>query len=181
MPHRLAPLAPWQVKGENLECPYHGLQFGGHGKCAFSPHNNGGVPALRVSSYPVVERHGAIWIWLSESAEPNLSTIPDLSDLMSYPATAVVDVPSMTVKAGYELIGDNLMDPTHADFVHLGKLGNGLHCTRRGSARVENGSVISEWTWEGQGPVPARHRRYLAPRVRRPARPSATSASRAAP
>lgn len=153
-PHRFAQLHLGKVKGSNLECPYHGLQFGADGKCALSPHNNGAVPPIGVPSYAVVERDGAIWIWLSALAEADPALIPDMSELTTYPATCVVDVPTMQVKGNYQLLADNLMDPTHADILHLGKLGNGLLSTQRGSVKVENGAVTADWTWKGRGPMP---------------------------
>lgn len=154
-PHRFSPLHRGKVKGEYLECPYHGLQFGPNGKCVFSPHNNGAVPPLGVPSYSVIERDGAIWIWLSQQVAPDPALIPDMSELITYPRTVVVDVPTMYVNGSYELLADNLMDPTHADFVHFGKLGNGLVSTQRGSTTVTNGTVETEWNWQGPvGPIP---------------------------
>ncbi|HKT72578.1 MAG TPA: aromatic ring-hydroxylating dioxygenase subunit alpha [Steroidobacteraceae bacterium] len=153
-PHRFSPLHAGRVHGTSLACPYHGLRFGSDGACTFSPHNNGAVPKISVPAYPVAERDGAIWIWMSQQAAPDRTLIPNLRDLTAYPATTLLDIPSMLVNAHYELMSDNLMDPSHADFVHLGKLGNGLVSTQHGRVSTENGSVKGEWIWRGAGPIP---------------------------
>lgn len=63
-PHRFAPFSMGMVVGENIECPYHGLQFGTDGGCALNPHGDYKIPqAARVQSFPVAERDGVIWIW----------------------------------------------------------------------------------------------------------------------
>jgi vanillate O-demethylase monooxygenase subunit len=66
---------------KSVECPYHGLRFGTDGACVLNPHGSGRIPAtLAVRSYPVVERHTMLWIWMgTDDADPDL--IPDFSYL----------------------------------------------------------------------------------------------------
>jgi hypothetical protein len=40
LPASLRPPARGKVVGDHIECPYHGLQFNGHGQCAHNPHSS---------------------------------------------------------------------------------------------------------------------------------------------
>ena len=66
--HRFAPLHMGKVvAGDRVQCAYHGLEFDGSGACVLNPHGNKRVPpSARVRSYPVVEKHRAIWIWMGD-------------------------------------------------------------------------------------------------------------------
>ena len=155
-PHRFAPLHRGQVKGERLECGYHGLQFGTDGQCAFNPHGKGATPtAARVPSYSTVERDGAIWIWLATEKEPDPSLIPDFSLLTACPETARVHIPTMNVDADYELIVDNLFDPTHAEYVHAGTFGGtGELSNFRPRIEADHAKVVADWSYDGVVAVP---------------------------
>src|ERR1700736_5971695 len=65
-PHRFAPLSMGKiVHGDCLQCPYHGLEFDASGACTLNPHGTKNIPPrARVRSYPVTEKHKAIWIWM---------------------------------------------------------------------------------------------------------------------
>jgi vanillate O-demethylase monooxygenase subunit len=111
------------VAGDRVQCPYHGLEFGGDGKCLHNPHGSGVIPAAaHVASYPVVERHTAIWIWLGDRpADP--ATIPDYSCIDHADPLDVTDPGYLHMNARYELIIDNLLDNSHTVYVHAGLLG----------------------------------------------------------
>ena len=72
-PHRFVPLSLGKVcEGNSVQCPYHGLAFDATGVCVRNPNAEGRIPpALRVRRFPVVERHGAIWVWMGDrEADP---------------------------------------------------------------------------------------------------------------
>jgi len=116
-PHRFASLSQGKVFGDTIRCPYHGLRFDPAGKCVHNPHGDGTVPpGALVKSYPVVERHHALWIWPGDPERADPALIPDFS---------VYDRPDIVssrdylhVGANYELINDNLLDLSHAAFLH---------------------------------------------------------------
>ncbi|HKT72685.1 MAG TPA: aromatic ring-hydroxylating dioxygenase subunit alpha [Steroidobacteraceae bacterium] len=155
-PHRFAPLHLGRVRGEVLECGYHGLQFGREGKCVFNPHTKTAGPnAAAVRAYPAVERYGAIWIWFSQDQVADASLIPDLSVLSSMPKTALNDLPTMKVRGNYELVVDNLFDPTHAEYLHPGTLGgSGELRNREPSLKVDGRTVEVAWFYEGVVAIP---------------------------
>jgi phenylpropionate dioxygenase-like ring-hydroxylating dioxygenase large terminal subunit len=124
-PHRFAPLSMGKiVHGDSLQCPYHGLEFNSAGACVLNPHGTKNIPPrARVRSYPVTEKHKAIWIWMGEGA-PDLSKVPDFSVLDNVPEMHATKRDRITIRANYELIIDNLLDLSHGSFLHEGILGN---------------------------------------------------------
>ncbi len=84
--HRFAPLSMGKVvRGDRLQCPYHGLEFDGTGACVYNPHGSKNIPPrARVKSYPVLEKHKTIWIWMGDApADPG--KVPDLGVLDNVP------------------------------------------------------------------------------------------------
>ncbi|MFM9967385.1 MAG: Rieske 2Fe-2S domain-containing protein, partial [Burkholderiales bacterium] len=81
-PHRLAPLSRGQLIDDCIECPYHGLRFASDGRCSFNPHHPGTIPVkMKVPTFPVVERHGLVWIWMGDVTRADAAHIPDLAYL----------------------------------------------------------------------------------------------------
>lgn len=133
-PHRFVPLHMGTViDGERIRCAYHGLEFDGSGACVHNPHTKGRIPpAAKVASYSAIERHGMVWVWLgSATADPGL--IPNLWQLDRGGAprqagdhhyVTAHDTFTIAMKANYVLIGDNLLDLSHACVLHDTLLGN---------------------------------------------------------
>jgi phenylpropionate dioxygenase-like ring-hydroxylating dioxygenase large terminal subunit len=140
--HRSSPLSLGKiVKGTNVRCPYHALEFDGTGKCVFNPHGSGRIPpALKVRSYPVAEKHSMIWIWMGEKeADPSL--IPDFSILDPDPKKVVSKRDWLLMQAGYQLIIDNLMDLSHTAIVHEGILGS-EHTVKANLTIEQSGTTV---------------------------------------
>ena len=119
-PHRGAPLSLGFVKGDNIVCGYHGLEMGCKGKTASMPGQRvGGFPAIR--SYPVVERHGFIWVWPgdAEKADPALIHNCFWADSPDWSYGGGL----YHIKCDYRLMVDNLMDLTHETYVHSTSIG----------------------------------------------------------
>jgi phenylpropionate dioxygenase-like ring-hydroxylating dioxygenase large terminal subunit len=124
-PHRFAPLHMGKiVDGGNVQCPYHGLEFNTAGDCVRNPHGTKNIPPrARVRSYPVTEKHKAIWIWMGDGpADP--AKVPDFSVLDNVPELHATKRDRITIRANYELIIDNLLDLSHTSYLHDGILGN---------------------------------------------------------
>ncbi len=119
-PHRGAPLSLGTVTEGKLVCGYHGLEMGCDGKTIAMPGQRvRGFPAIR--SYPVVERHGFIWVWTGDAALADESKIKHLE---------WHDNPDWAYGGGlfhiacdYRLMIDNLMDLTHETYVHATSIG----------------------------------------------------------
>lgn len=144
-PHRFAPLHKGRRDGDALACPYHGLTFNADGQCVRNPFAPRPPPAARVRSLPAVARHGAVWFWPGDPQKADRDLIPDFSAL---------DDPEPIVRgktlfnASHEIIIDNLMDLSHAEFIHVdsfrteGKIFAGEHTV----VEADDGAVWSNWS-----------------------------------
>ena len=123
--HRHVPLSMGKLlSGDRIQCIYHGLEYGADGKCVLNPHGSGKASgALDVNSYPVVEKHTLLWIWMG--AQPaNADQIPDYSCLDDRDELHVTRPGYLKVEANYKLLVDNLLDLSHISYTHAGILGN---------------------------------------------------------
>jgi nitrite reductase/ring-hydroxylating ferredoxin subunit len=81
--HMGAHLAAGRVEGDTLRCFFHRWRYDGVGRCVEVPSLGGcPLPAARVRAWPVVERHGLVWVWAGEHppapfpAPPELTGVP---------------------------------------------------------------------------------------------------------
>jgi len=147
-PHRHAPLSLGKRVEGGVQCGYHGLAFNGAGACIANPHGPI-VSALQVRAFPLVERHKLVWIWMGDADRADPSLIPDLGHADRAPATAYSDG-FMPTQASHQLIVDNILDLTHADFVHASNLGGGtLTRTRPKIETPADSTVFVEWIANG--------------------------------
>jgi phenylpropionate dioxygenase-like ring-hydroxylating dioxygenase large terminal subunit len=123
-PHRFAPLDMGKRDGDRFACPYHGLVFDASGSCVLNPHGEGRIPPkAKVPAYPVIERDLLLWIWMGDPALADPALVPDFS-FMSNPNGRVVNAgDSLKLPCHHELAVDNLMDLSHAVFLHESSLG----------------------------------------------------------
>ncbi len=153
-PHRRAPLSMGKViDGGRLQCLYHGLEFDGSGACVRAPSQKEIPAAMRAKTYPVVERHHWIWIWMGDAALADSAAIPDfhwLSTPDQWGAKGTV----MHVKANWQLIVDNLLDLTHLATVHLTTIGNAAIAEKAESRvqRTEQGVLMTRWVMDAPAP-----------------------------
>jgi phenylpropionate dioxygenase-like ring-hydroxylating dioxygenase large terminal subunit len=123
--HRFAPLSLGKLMpGDSVQCLYHGVEFGADGRCTKNPHGNGAIPnSAHLRSFPLVERHSLIWVWMGTKA-PDLTKIPNYSCLDTKERSHVTKPGYLKVQSNYELVVDNLLDLSHTSYVHAGILGN---------------------------------------------------------
>lgn len=116
--HRFVPLHLGKLKGDILECKYHGLCYDEHGVCVFNPHGNGSIPpTARVKAYVTVEKHGAVWVWMGEAHAADPGKICDFSQFSDRTRYTCV-TGYLHVAANYQLVADNLLDLTHGQYIH---------------------------------------------------------------
>ena len=121
-PHRKMPLSKGRIKGDTVECGYHGLTFDCAGKCVWAP-GQGHIPSdAKVHSYPLHEKYGLIWIWMGNTA---LADHHDIFEIENYddPSWGINQGDAMALDCNYLLMCDNLLDPTHVAWVHAGSFG----------------------------------------------------------
>jgi phenylpropionate dioxygenase-like ring-hydroxylating dioxygenase large terminal subunit len=112
-PHRNVALSAGRVRGNDIECPYHGWRFAGDGRCTATP---GAInPATqRARAMPVVEQAGLIWTTLGTDAFPSLPPIITAPGFDQF----WWEIPSS--RAGLADAVENLLDPAHPHFLHAG-------------------------------------------------------------
>ena len=113
-----------EVVPEGLQCGYHGMVFGGDGKCVSIPGQDSVPPQAKVRSYPLVERQEFIWVWMGDPALADESKILDYpwhDDHENWPHKHGM----YHIKCNYMLLIDNLMDLTHIPFIHRNTIGGG--------------------------------------------------------
>ena len=123
-PHRFAPLSEGRRYGDNVSCPYHGLEFNSEGQCVRNPNGDKGpntdikAPKVaRLKTYPIKERWGIMFIWMGKPEKADPALIPDFSMTEERPGYRTVSG-FHKLDAHYELAVDNLMDRTHVQFLH---------------------------------------------------------------
>ena len=118
--HRGGSLSEGKVKGDCVECPYHGWQFDGSGTCTMIPSlgKDQKRPArAKVDTYPTQERYGILFAFLGDLPEeerPPLFEIEEYED-ESWRANQLV---VFDVDYYYERSVENGLDPAHNEFVH---------------------------------------------------------------
>ena len=174
--HKLAPLSLGRIEGDDLRCMYHGLKFNRSGACIEIPGQDMIPATARVRSYPVVEKHSWIWVWMGDPAKADEALIPSAVGLQDPDWT--LRSGQMDYAANYLLINDNLTDFTHLSYVHANSFGaNEVFArTRPNVERLERGVRIWRWVSDGfRNAEAAPHRRaegdnwqtydYLAPGI----------------
>jgi vanillate O-demethylase monooxygenase subunit len=113
--HRAAPLSKGRVEGEEIRCMYHGFKYAVTGACTQIPGQS--VPSTaRVTSYPIVEKHSWLWVWMGDPAKAD----PDLIPTVSGPDEGrfVLKPGQIDYAADARLVCDNLLDFSHLSYVH---------------------------------------------------------------
>jgi phenylpropionate dioxygenase-like ring-hydroxylating dioxygenase large terminal subunit len=139
-PHRGAALSAGKIQAEHLQCPFHGFEFDGSGKCVLIPANgrNGAIPnAMRLKSYPTYEAHGLIWLWWGDPAAQELPT-PEFFDNLD--ETFYYGSAHDPWEAHYSRVIENQLDVVHLPFIHGKTIG-------RGNRTLVNGPVVE---WKGE-------------------------------
>jgi vanillate O-demethylase monooxygenase subunit len=141
-PHRFAPLSRGRIEHDRVICGYHGLTFDSGGTCIDTRFNAIVRDNARLRSFPVVERHRTIWIWMGDAGRADPALIPDFG---FFDDTERVSVHGYThVKSHYLLEVDNLMDLSHIDFVHGNTISGGVMADARHEVRQEGTTVHSD-------------------------------------
>ncbi|MEP9398914.1 aromatic ring-hydroxylating dioxygenase subunit alpha [Mesorhizobium sp. KR2-14] len=121
-PHRKLPLSMGRIKGDEVECGYHGLTFDGTGTCTRVPGAEKIPHVACVRAYPLVERYGLLWIWMGEADKADPAEIFQVEH-WGDPAWGVNRGESMLLECNYLYMTDNLLDPSHVSWVHQSSFG----------------------------------------------------------
>ena len=138
-PHRLAPLSRGRLKGDTLECGYHGVTFAADGACVHMPGQETIPNGAHVRAYRLEERWGWVWIWLGDTARADTALLPEFH-WMAEPGWTPLGG-TLHFKAHYQLLLDNLLDLSHEAFLHAGTIGNAAVADVPATMRAEGDKV----------------------------------------
>jgi len=150
--HRRYPLSDGTLKGDRLQCHYHGLEYEPDGRCVFAPGVAALPPQARVKAYPLVERHKWLWIWMGDPALADPAKIEDFHwlDDPDWGAEGTY----YHVKGDYRLIIENLLDLTHLTYVHDATIGNYATANAAEMKAEVRGSGVRVTRWMIDTPPP---------------------------
>jgi phenylpropionate dioxygenase-like ring-hydroxylating dioxygenase large terminal subunit len=154
-PHRGASLSMGAVRGESIECPYHGWRWrGGDGSCARIPSlaEQARIPERAVAkAYPARTRWGLVWSVL----EDPFTAMPEF-DWFSEESWNWAQGEPFEVPVSIGVVIENFRDVAHFAFVHRESLGampeiveplspqrDGLEVTLQRPMRAGEGSMKS--------------------------------------
>ena len=140
--HRNAPLSIGTLRDGCVECGYHGLLFDRSGQCIEIPSQDHIPVGASVRSYPTVERHRWIWIWMGD---PTLAD-PHLIPFMFWHEDAdwLAIFGFFHVSCNYQGLIDIQLDQTHSPFVHPGSLATKAKLKVSPSVKMEDKSLHCE-------------------------------------
>lgn len=153
-PHRKLPLSKGNLRGDTVECGYHGLTFDCRGACVAAPTQPDLVPPkAKVRSYPVVDRYRLLWIWMGDADKADPDTIFPIENFDN-PEWGCTDGGEMEIACNYLWIVDNLLDPSHVAWVHVTSFaGGGTDGTPLDIDKTDRGIIVSRWIYD-QPPSP---------------------------
>lgn len=118
-PHRNVPLSMGRVRGNHLECGYHGWQFDREGICRAIPGLCGIAEGKgrRVAAFPVREQQGFVWVYATPDAQPERE--PYTFAHYGRPGySSVVQV--LNAQGTLHATAENALDVPHTAFLHRG-------------------------------------------------------------
>lgn len=118
-PHRDVPLSFGQVRGNHLQCGYHGWEFDGQGARKRIPSLLGEAdrPGRRVGRFEVREQQGLVWVWATPGAEPDVDPHRFLyADKPEYMTVRM----QLQADGSLHSVAENALDVPHTAFLHGG-------------------------------------------------------------
>jgi len=162
-PHRGVQLSVGVLKGDCIQCPFHGFEFDTSGACTLVPANgqNAEPPkVIKVRTYPTREAHGFIYLWWGEPREsyPELPFFESISEDMVYGSLRD------HWATHYSRAIENQLDSVHIPFIHYNTIGRGNKTVVSGplcraEVRYPGDNLLDIWVFNeidnGQTPLKA--------------------------
>lgn len=121
--HRNYPLSKGELKGNVIQCGYHGLSFASDGQCIYAPGQDRPPSAAKLRSYPLAESGGVIWIYMGDATDAAGKLVPNLEWLTDPDWTSWIDG-YIYLRCNHRLLTENLLDISHLAYVHKSSMGS---------------------------------------------------------
>lgn len=152
-PHKKLPLSMGRLKGNHIECGYHGMVLDGSGACVHIPSQTTIPKKARVRSYPLAEKLGFVWIWMGDADKADEASILDIEHFDD-PEWGRTGGDSMVLETSYLNITDNLLDPSHVAWVHRSSFAaDGCEDTPLEVRTEDQGVTVSRWILDREPPA----------------------------
>ena len=112
--HRSTQLSTGWIKGDCIQCMYHGWTFDGEGQCVERPGEDppGPMPIIRIPAYPTREHLDLIYVYLGSGEVPAFPPFPVFED------EGVVESSAYDFPCNWFQTYENQIDEVHLAFVH---------------------------------------------------------------
>jgi vanillate O-demethylase monooxygenase subunit len=120
--HRQMPLSMGRLRGDRIECGYHGLTYAPDGRCVRIPGSTRISDRVRVQTFPFVEGDGLLWIWMGDPDAADPQEIPDHHWYTAEGWATAGGTLHMDARA--QLLNENLLDLSHLSFLHPESIGS---------------------------------------------------------
>ena len=113
-PHRATQLSNGWVRGDDLQCMYHGWKFNGHGNCVERPgeKSTGSFSRGDIPAYPTEEHLGVIYAYFGEGEAPAFPPFNGYKDI------GVIENHVLDFPCNWFQTMENHFDEAHIAFVH---------------------------------------------------------------
>lgn len=105
------------VKGENIQCPFHGWEFGEDGKCQHIPYSNATIPEqAHLKNYDILEINDTILFWFdAEGRDPwwQPPELPEVGSQWSYRG-----ISQHYINSHIQEVPENAADVAHLHYLH---------------------------------------------------------------
>lgn len=149
--HRLAPLSLGRCEGNNLRCMYHGFLYNPEGQVIEIPGQDQIPAKAKIRSYPIVDRHSWLWVWMGDPAKADETLIPPAIGYEN--PDYIFGHDYLDYEAEAQLICDNLLDFSHLTFVHAKSFGAGrdFASTLPRITQIQRGIRYERWIQNTKG------------------------------
>lgn len=107
-----------RVEGNHIRCPFHGWCFDGDGRCVEIPYAERIPTRARVTSWPVDERNGQIFVWHHSEGKPPNFHIPNIEEYGSPEWTSTWTRYCWELRTHPQEMMENAVDWPHFEHVH---------------------------------------------------------------
>jgi len=147
--HRRTQLSVGWVRGDAVQCLYHGWTYDAAGACIARPGERppDACATASIPSYPVREHLGLIFVYLGEGEPPELP-------FSGFSRPGIINNVQFSMPCNWWQSYENVFDEAHAAFVHSR---SGSHADLGRGAEVETEITETDYgfdrhTWVGEGP-----------------------------
>lgn len=118
--HMGSDLGVGDVVGNELRCAFHHWQYGTDGKCTLIPSGDRIPKSARLSTFPVEERWGIVWVFYGPEPQYPVPTFPTWEDRLTYLAFEIEFREPLLVDPW--IFTSNAFDFQHLRVVHGSKI-----------------------------------------------------------